>query len=89
MSASRPDLAEKEKQEADFLSALVPAAMPLAEVDSIMQRIVAEQGLAAQDPKRSTGILLKTFFSQVDKSAVDGQIVKERARAALVAVQSK
>ena len=89
IAASRPELADAEKREAEFLSTLLPPAMPESEIDSILRKIASEQNLTApgSDSKRAIGILLKAFFAQVDKSRVDGQVVKQRAQLILEGVQ--
>ena len=63
--------------------------MPTEEVDAVMLRIIQEQNLAGMDAKRAMGLLLKNFFLHVDKSLVDGQVVKERVQVALNDLQRK
>lgn len=63
--------------------------MPETEIDSVLERIAKKKSIGAEsDPKRSTGLLLKSFYGEVDKSAVDGQIVKRRVDALLERMRS-
>ncbi|KAH8119359.1 Yqey-like protein-domain-containing protein [Phellopilus nigrolimitatus] len=85
-AASRPELAETEKREADYLAALLPPLMSEADIDTTLQKLADEHNLpspAWPDPKRSIGLLSKAFFSQVDGSLVDSQTVRKRAQAIL------
>lgn len=68
-------------REANFLSQFVPPAMSEHDIDIILKQILIEQtrALPDADQKRSSGLLLKAFYSQVDKSLVDGHMVKDRA----------
>ena len=82
--ASRPDLAEKERKEADLLQTFVPPLLSEAEIDRRLSEIIAEQKLAPGD-KKALGQIFKVFYTQVDKSAVDTDLVKNRAQALLAA----
>jgi len=87
-SASRPELADAEQREAAVLSDFISASMTSAQVDEVLNRIVREHQTPDSDflssnPKRATGIILKAFYSQVDKSLVDSQMVKDRVQALL------
>jgi len=85
-AANRTDLASKETQEAEFLSRFVPPSMSESAIDDVLTKLIEtyKQGTpSAGDIKRATGIVLKKFFSQVDKSLVDGQVVKRRLDALL------
>lgn len=56
--------------------------MPDEQIEVILKNVLQELKLdsaALQDRKRSLGLLLKAFYQQVDKSNVDGQIVKQKA----------
>ena len=84
-SASRPDLADTEQREAAVLSNFIPASMTSAQVDEVLSRIVNEQqqqapgaDFSTSNPKRAMGVILKTFYSQVDKSLVDSQMIKAK-----------
>ena len=83
--ASRPDLAGKEQQEADLLARFLPPLLPETEIDGILQKIIAEQASQGQSsPHKSIGKLFKAFYSRVDRSAVDPDLVKRRAEALLL-----
>ncbi|KAI9458556.1 GatB/YqeY domain-containing protein [Russula earlei] len=80
--ASRPNLAEKERQEADLLSRLLPPLLPEAEIDRILKDVITEQASMTQGhPDRSIGKVFKTFYSKVDRASVDPDLVKRRAKA--------
>lgn len=82
INGSRPELADSELREAAFLANLLPAAMSENEIDGILAQIAEENNIGpGSDPKRSTGLILKAFYAKVDKSAVDGQVVKQRVDA--------
>lgn len=78
--ASRPDLAGKEQQEANLLARFLPPFLPEAEVDRILQDVMAEQLSQAQgDPRKSVGRIFKAFYAKVDKASVDPDLLKRRA----------
>jgi uncharacterized protein YqeY len=84
--ASRPDLATKERQEADFLAAFLPPLLPEAEIDLILKRIISEQLSETQvDPRKSIGKVFKTFYAQVNRASVEPDLVRRRAEALLAA----
>ena len=86
--ASRPDLAGKERQEADFLARFLPPLLPEADIDSLLKEIITEQvTMTKGGPRKSImiGKVFKTFYSRVDKSSVDPDLVKRRAEALLAA----
>ncbi|KAI0700889.1 GatB YqeY domain-containing protein [Cytidiella melzeri] len=83
-NAQRPDLAEKERKEADMLQIFLPALMPEADVDRVLQEIIDDQK-PAQNDKRAIGSLFKVFYSKVDRSLVDSDLVKQRAEALVAA----
>jgi uncharacterized protein YqeY len=84
--ASRPDLAAKERQEADFLAGFLPPLLPEAEVDRILKKAISEQLSETQvDPRKSIGKVFKTFYAKVDRSSVDPGLVRRRAEALLAA----
>jgi len=81
-SASRLDLADKERREADILSAFLPPLLVESEIDGVLQDVLAEHKPEG-DPRRPLGKVLKAFFAKVDKSTVDASLVKHRAEALL------
>lgn len=78
MAAARSDLAEKETLEAGILSTLVPPMLPETDVDKILKTSIEELHFGDQ-PKKALGTLMKAFYSKVDKSLVDAELVKQRA----------
>ncbi|TDL24185.1 GatB/YqeY domain-containing protein, partial [Rickenella mellea] len=80
IAASRTDLAETETREADLLSTFLPPLKSEAEVDSILRDIISQQNLKDVNPHKRKGELLKAFYSKVDKSLVDGDMVQHRAK---------
>jgi uncharacterized protein YqeY len=86
--ASRPDLAAKERQEADFLAKFLPPLLPEAEIDRILKGVIISQRVAetqVDDPRRSIGKVFKTFYAKVDRASVDPDLVRRRAEALLAA----
>lgn len=77
-SASRPDLAEKERREADILSAFLPPLLTDSEIERILRDIVAKHK-ADDNSKRALGKVFKDFYAKVDTSAVDKGLVKDKA----------
>lgn len=78
IGASRPDLAEKEKREADILSTFLPPLLGESEIDRILEEVLAEDKPEG-DPRKALGKIFKGFYSKVDKSTVDAGLVKQRA----------
>jgi uncharacterized protein YqeY len=78
INASRPDLAEKEKREADILSTFLPPLLSESEIDRVLRDVLAEHKPEG-DPRKALGKVLKAFYSKVDKSTVDAGLVKHRA----------
>lgn len=84
--ASRPDLAAKERQEADYLAGFLPPLLPEAEIDNILKGVISEQLSETQvDPRNSIGKVFKAFYAKVDRSSVDPDLVRRRAEALLAA----
>ncbi|KAI0812388.1 Yqey-like protein-domain-containing protein [Irpex lacteus] len=81
--AQRPELAEKERKEADLLQVFLPALLQEADIDRTLQAIIDEQKPTAND-KRALGAIFKAFYSKVDRSLVDSDLVKKRAEALIV-----
>ncbi|KAH9961296.1 Yqey-like protein-domain-containing protein [Russula dissimulans] len=78
--ASRPDLAGKEQQEADFLSRFLPPLLPESEVDRLLKEVATEHlSQTLGDPRRSIGKVFKAFYAKVDRASVDPDLVKRRA----------
>ncbi len=84
--ASRPDLAAKEQQEADYLTRFLPPLLPEAEIDRILKGVISEQLSETQaDRRKPIGKVFKTFYAKVDKASVDPDLVRRRAEALLTA----
>lgn len=83
VNASRPDLAQKEHREADILAAFLPPLMSEAEIDRVLNEVITETTLDG-DSRKILGQVYKTFYSKVDKSTVDTNIVKRKAEALLL-----
>jgi uncharacterized protein YqeY len=80
--AARPELAEKERKEADILQTFAPPLLSESEIDRRLGEIISELEPASGD-KRALGQIFKAFYTQVDKSTVDAELVKNRAQALL------
>jgi uncharacterized protein YqeY len=78
IGASRPDLAEKEKREADILSTFLPPLLGESEIDRALREVLAEHKPEG-DSRKALGKVFKAFYSKVDKSTVDAELVKHRA----------
>lgn len=83
--AARPELAVKEKQEAEVLQGLLPQQLSETEIDSIIREVVAEHEdvdvITDPHAKRAQGIVMKWFYERVDKSRAEGQVLKKRVDA--------
>ncbi|KAF8520378.1 GatB/YqeY domain-containing protein [Hysterangium stoloniferum] len=76
-SASRADLAEKEQKEANLLACYLPTMVPVSEIDRVLRRVIS--GITEKDNvKKAKGLVLKLFYSEVNKNAVQGEVVKQR-----------
>jgi uncharacterized protein YqeY len=82
--ASRLDLAEKENREAGLLSKFLPPLLSEIEIDRTLGEVI-DTLPAGSDPRKSLGRVFKEFYSKVDKSAVDANVVKQRAEKLLTA----
>ncbi|TFK44570.1 GatB/YqeY domain-containing protein [Crucibulum laeve] len=82
--ASRPELAENEKKEAEILSEFLPPLLSEAAIDQILQEALKDLSKDT-DSRKSLGLLFKSFYSKVDKSTVDADLVRKRAEILLAA----
>ncbi|KAJ8494753.1 hypothetical protein ONZ51_g2104 [Trametes cubensis] len=77
-NAARPDLAQKEREEAALLESFLPPLLPEAEIDRILQGVLADPAVANArskgPPQKVLGLVFKTFYSRVDKSTVDPEL---------------
>jgi len=77
--AGRPDLAELEQEEVVLLSKFLPPQLSTIEIDAQLMTIM--DALPKDlDPKKLIGAIFKEFYSKVDKSSVNANLVKERAQ---------
>lgn len=82
VSASRPDLAEKERREVDILSSFLPPLLTQNEIDRVLRDVLAEHKPDG-DRRRALGKVFKAFYAKVDKTTVDTDLVKRRAETLL------
>lgn len=76
----RSDLAEKESREAEIISVFLPPLMSEAQIDHTLKEVLAECPQDSSSHSRKTlGKVFKAFYSKVDKSNVDADLVKRRA----------
>lgn len=76
---NRPELAEKERKEAEILKAYLPAQMPEEELKAIIQAAVKETG--ASGPQ-GMGAVMKAVLPKVAGRA-DGKVVNELVKQSL------
>lgn len=76
-SASRQDLADKENKETHILSQFLPPLLSETEIDRQLSSILSTLPVGT-DPKTSQGHVYKQFYSTVDKSLVDTDLVRKR-----------
>lgn len=67
-TAARQDLVEKQQQEIDILSAYLPPAMPVEEVEKIVKEAVA--GMSASDMGKAMGAAMKAVDGRADGNTV-------------------
>lgn len=79
----RADLVKKELEEIEFIKEYLPRQLDIAKVESIVERIIAEQGLTSQ---RDIGTIMGTVMKQYG-AQVDGKTVQEVARLKLQNIQ--
>ncbi|KAH9485280.1 Altered inheritance of mitochondria protein 41, mitochondrial [Psilocybe cubensis] len=78
-AANRPDLAEKEQNEVKMISKFVPPLMSVSEIDNLISDILGNLK-DNNEPHKALPTIFKEFYSKVDKSSVDRNLVKERAQ---------
>ena len=82
VKGERSDLAEKEAREAEIISAFLPPMLSQAEIDRVLNE-VASSCPHDSNPKKVLGSIFKSFYSKIDKTNVDPDLVKNRAEALL------
>jgi len=77
----REDLAAKEREEHVFLTSYLPSLLPEAEIDKVLMAIIHQLKVTVKpgESKKLVGLVFKSFYSQVDRSSVDPDLVKKRA----------
>jgi len=75
-------LADKEKREADILSTFLPPLLAESEIDRVLRDVIVEHKPEG-DSRKALGKVFKAFYSKVDKSTVDTDLVKQRAEVLL------
>ena len=76
---NRPELAQKEKEELDIISAYLPQQMSSEEIEKRVAEVIAEVGAAGpQDTNKVIPVLMKEL-----KGKADGKIVQEIVKAKL------
>jgi len=81
-AAARDDLAEKELQEIQTISKFLPPLLTESEIDGILSSVIRTVQ-PTSPPQKALGLIFKEFYSQVDKSRVDSDLLKKRAQALL------
>ncbi|KAF9652996.1 hypothetical protein BDM02DRAFT_2425130 [Thelephora ganbajun] len=81
----REDLAVKEKEEHAFLTSYLPPLLSEADINKALKPIVDVLKATAKsgESKKLIGLVFKSFYSQVDRSTVDYDLVKKRVDALL------
>jgi uncharacterized protein YqeY len=69
-TAARQDLVEKQQQEIDILSAYLPPAMPIEEVEKLVKEAVT--GMSASDMGKAMGAAMKAVDGKADGNTVRG-----------------
>jgi len=67
-TAARQDLVEKQQQEIDILSAYLPPAMPVEEVEKLVKEAVV--GMKASDMGKAMGAAMKAVDGRADGNTV-------------------
>ncbi len=80
-SAQRNDLAAVEKEEISVLTAYIPEALTDAEIESLIQEVIAETGATGQkDMGKVMAVLKPKIAGRADMGKVSG-LVKEKIQA--------
>ncbi|KAF9264202.1 GatB YqeY domain-containing protein [Marasmius fiardii PR-910] len=75
---SRPDLAEKELKEAAILNEFLPPLLTPEQIDNHLHEILSTLPPDQQKSPKAVGAIFKIFYSKVDRSSVDTDLVKNR-----------
>ncbi|KAG6330334.1 hypothetical protein ID866_8755, partial [Astraeus odoratus] len=79
VKGGRPDLAEKESHEVDIISAFLPPLLSESDIDRVLKAAIVECPQDNANPRKMLGVVLKSFYSKVDKATVDNDLVKRKA----------
>lgn len=74
-AGGRPDLAEKERAEAQVLGRYLPQKLSEEETRALVQGLIAELGISQ---KKDVGVLMKRVMAE-HKATVDGKLVQRVA----------
>ena len=68
-----------------FLTSYLPLLLSEAEIDKVLKPVIdgVRATLKPGESKKLVGLVFKSFYSQVDRSNVDPDLVKKRAEALL------
>ncbi|KAG5352224.1 hypothetical protein C0989_003230 [Termitomyces sp. Mn162] len=75
VQASRQDLADGLLQEAAIIEKFLPPLLSATDIDEALCQAIAALPEAAQ---KSHGQIFKIFYQEIDRSAVDTNLVKQR-----------
>ncbi|MFQ3579064.1 MAG: GatB/YqeY domain-containing protein [Bacteroidales bacterium] len=75
MKGNRPDLAEKELQEAEILTAYMPAQMSEAEITHVIKEIIAQTGATSiKEMGKIMGVASKKLAGKADNKDISNKI---------------
>jgi uncharacterized protein YqeY len=66
----------------DIIAKFLPALLSESDIDAILSPIVKNTP-TTNPPQKALGTVFKQFYAQVDKSRVDAELLKKRARVLL------
>ncbi len=76
-SGGRQDLVEKQNKELEILSAFLPAAMPMEELETLCKQAIAQVGATSpQDMGKAMGAAVKLVAGRADGNAIKEVIQK-------------
>ena len=80
----------QETREADYIESLLPPLLSQEQVDGILQEVFQElsASLAGSNPKKSMGLIIKSFYQRVPASEVDGFLLKTRVETLLDSINN-
>ncbi|KAG7090868.1 hypothetical protein E1B28_009949 [Marasmius oreades] len=82
---SRPDLADKELKEASILNDFLPPLLSPEQIDNHLHEILSTLQSDQRKSPKAAGTIFKIFYSKIDKSSVDTELVKNRLNAIISA----